>query len=140
MDYKRQLASPLWQRKRLQIMERDDFECKLCGDKESELHVHHKSYGEWGKPWEVPDDQLICYCVFCHFVVEDVKKYFGEEVKVMLRGLNIGEFRKYFAVTKNNSAHLYALHINSSEINYVAGFNEEACQRLGGFYVKNITP
>ena len=55
---------PRWQKRRLEIMERDDFQCMCCGDKESELHVHHKRYK--GQPWEAEDDDLQTLCTSCH--------------------------------------------------------------------------
>lgn len=42
LSYAEQLKHPNWQRRRLQIMERDGFKCANCGDSESQLHVHHK--------------------------------------------------------------------------------------------------
>ena len=33
MNYSEQLKSPKWQKKRLEIMQRDKFTCQLCGDK-----------------------------------------------------------------------------------------------------------
>ena len=55
---------PRWQKRRLEIMERDGFACMCCGDKESELHVHHKRYK--GQPWETKDDDMQTLCVKCH--------------------------------------------------------------------------
>ena len=55
---------PRWQKRRLEIMERDGFACVACGNKESELHVHHKRYR--GQPWEAKDDDMQTLCVYCH--------------------------------------------------------------------------
>jgi len=33
-----------WQKKRLEIMKRDKFTCRICGDTESTLSVHHLFY------------------------------------------------------------------------------------------------
>jgi hypothetical protein len=49
-------------------MERDNFCCQLCGDENSELHVHHKKYN--GNPWDAADDDLITYCHVCHHLIE----------------------------------------------------------------------
>ena len=43
------LKHPKWQRKRLEIMQRDNFECKCCFSTEIELNVHHFNYAE--TPW-----------------------------------------------------------------------------------------
>lgn len=72
-DYGRLLKNPKWQRKRLEILNRDDFTCKLCGDKETELHIHHIEYSFGANPWEYENDKLITYCKHCHAIVEDLK-------------------------------------------------------------------
>jgi len=46
--YRRKLADPRWQKKRLEILERDGFECNSCGDSSTELHVHHTLDGANG--------------------------------------------------------------------------------------------
>lgn len=60
------LNDPKWQRKRLEIMQRDDFTCQLCSDTETELQVHHKKYIAGLKPWEYEDKYLITLCINCH--------------------------------------------------------------------------
>ena len=66
MKYSDKLRDPRWQKKRLEIMQRDDFKCKKCGDKDSTLNVHHRYY-IWGKdPWDYPDEVLITVCSDCH--------------------------------------------------------------------------
>jgi hypothetical protein len=73
MTYKEKLKHPLWQKKRLEILERDNFTCKLCQNKEETLHIHHHMY-EWGKdPWDYNNDVLDTMCSTCHAVVEYIK-------------------------------------------------------------------
>lgn len=55
---------PKWQKKRLQIAERDGWKCFACGDCESTLHVHHFAYK--GNPWDVPDEWLQTLCESHH--------------------------------------------------------------------------
>jgi ribosomal protein L37AE/L43A len=55
---------PLWQRKRLEILQRDNWSCIACGDKTTTLHVHHLMYD--GAPWEVLDNYLQTLCEPCH--------------------------------------------------------------------------
>ena len=66
MNYSEQLKDPRWQKKRLEILQRDDFTCQVCGDKESTLHVHHKCYTKGKKPWEYEAYSLITLCEECH--------------------------------------------------------------------------
>lgn len=77
------LKDPRWQKKRLEILERDEWRCKSCYEglyPNSEenydletLHVHHKSY-EWGKdPWDYPDWNFVTLCESCHEEEKHVK-------------------------------------------------------------------
>lgn len=66
MEYEEQIKSPKWQKRRLEILQRDNFTCQLCGDKERTLHVHHLYYEPGKKIWEYPDSALITLCEECH--------------------------------------------------------------------------
>lgn len=70
--YSDKLKNPKWQKKRLEILERDGFKCKLCGDEETELQVHHKKYSD-GNPWDADDKNLITLCKHCHNAVTVTK-------------------------------------------------------------------
>jgi hypothetical protein len=65
-SYQQQLESPLWQRRRLEILKRDDFTCQCCGDKEEKLHVHHNFYTAGLLAWEYPDYAYKTLCATCH--------------------------------------------------------------------------
>lgn len=60
------LKHPKWQRRRLEIMQRDNFTCQVCLDTETELQVHHKKYINGLQPWEYEDSYLITLCNNCH--------------------------------------------------------------------------
>jgi len=67
MSYKEQLKHPNWQRKRLEIMQRDNFKCRICGDTKKQLHVHHIFYeNEADNIWNYPNESLITLCSDCH--------------------------------------------------------------------------
>jgi len=68
MTYSEKLKYPRWQKKRLEILNRDNWTCQLCGDTETEFHVHHKKYTK--EPWDAPEEDLISYCKHCHLMVE----------------------------------------------------------------------
>jgi 5-methylcytosine-specific restriction endonuclease McrA len=70
MSYLEKLKDPRWQRKRLEIMQRDNFTCQVCYTKELTLNIHHLSYR--ANPWESPNDQLTTLCEECHFIVEKI--------------------------------------------------------------------
>lgn len=67
MNYSEKLKHPKWQKKRLEILNRDNFTCKLCGDTETELHVHHLKYSG-PNPENAPNEYLETLCKVCHLV------------------------------------------------------------------------
>lgn len=66
MTYKEQLLHPNWQRKRLEILQRDEFRCQACMETENTLHVHHKRYVKGRMVWEYPGVELVTLCATCH--------------------------------------------------------------------------
>lgn len=87
VSYFNLLKDPRWQKKRLQIFNRDKFKCRLCGDDTNELQVHHKEYKYGKNPWEYPNESLITLCKFCHsFFSKDERL---DDIKVLkIDGLN----------------------------------------------------
>jgi hypothetical protein len=61
-----QLNDPRWQKKRLEIMQRDNFTCQLCKSATRTLHVHHNYYSQGKLPWEYPDSCYRTLCFECH--------------------------------------------------------------------------
>lgn len=66
MAYLEDLKDPRWQRKRLEIFDRDDWACRACGAKDKPLTVHHSCYLPRKKPWEYEDAYLFTLCDDCH--------------------------------------------------------------------------
>ena len=64
--YSEKLRDPRWQKKRLQILERDAWTCQECYDTEATLHVHHRYYTKGAEPWEYDDAALQTLCEDCH--------------------------------------------------------------------------
>lgn len=64
--YAEKLKDPRWQRKRLEIMERDGFKCRICGDETTTLHVHHIRYLRGREPWEYREFYFVTLCENCH--------------------------------------------------------------------------
>src|SRR5665647_714409 len=64
--YAELLRDPRWQKKRLEIMQRDEFTCQCCFDSESTLNVHHCHYEKGKLPWEYDGMALITLCESCH--------------------------------------------------------------------------
>lgn len=60
--YSEKLKDPRWQKKRLEIFQRDDFACQVCFDTGSPLAVHHLVYIPNMEPWDYPDKLLVTLC------------------------------------------------------------------------------
>ncbi len=65
-EYAKKLLDPRWQKKRLEILERDNWKCMACGEKDRTLHVHHIFYLPRKEPWDIPNGLLITFCEDCH--------------------------------------------------------------------------
>lgn len=63
--YSEKLKDPRWQKKRLEILQRDNWTCQYCGATEKTLHVHHLQYSGIN-PWETNEINLITACEDCH--------------------------------------------------------------------------
>lgn len=84
------LRDPRWQRKRLEIMQRADFECEYCGTADQTLNVHHKVYRKGAPPWDYPSDQLVCICECCH----EEEHALLHDLQLMSRGFTLHFLRK----------------------------------------------
>lgn len=74
MTYYEQLKRPEWQRKRLEILQRDNFTCQECDSTINQLHVHHTTYRKGIKAWEYDNSELITLCHLCHESITLAKK------------------------------------------------------------------
>jgi hypothetical protein len=80
------LKDPRWQRKRLEIFERDNWTCLKCNDSSNTLHVHHTSYIKGRAPWEYEGEYFETLCVSCHDkehnkVIEPEERVWRWEIK-----------------------------------------------------------
>ena len=103
-DFKKQYAAklrdPRWQRKRLEVLERDEFTCQLCCDSTSTLMVHHRYYEGGRDPWDYPMGALVTLCEICHqheheerpsaerALLDALRRadFMADDIKVMARG------------------------------------------------------
>lgn len=70
-SYAELLKDPRWQKKRLEVMSRDNFTCVLCGEHKQTLTVHHIWYTPNVDPWNYDDDCYATLCESCHNFVHD---------------------------------------------------------------------
>lgn len=66
MGYSEKLKDPRWQKLRLKVFERDNWECQWCGNREITLVAHHLYYENNKDPWEYPDEAFLTLCQPCH--------------------------------------------------------------------------
>ena len=90
MTYGQKLKDPRWQKKRLEILNRDNFTCRFCADDKSTLHVHHISYN--GEPWNADERLLITLCEKCHNFEEEKMKDLSTRFIKSLRNSGITSF------------------------------------------------
>lgn len=74
MKYADKLKDPRWQKKRLKIMERDNFRCSHCHAEDQTLNVHHAFYDNGKAPWDYKDEYLITLCEDCHKNIQKLNK------------------------------------------------------------------
>jgi len=83
------LKDPRWQKKRLEILNRDDFMCCFCANCKETLHVHHCYYNKGKKPWEYEDSSLVTLCASCHAEESD---YFYRDKNLLTDALSVYGF------------------------------------------------
>jgi hypothetical protein len=85
MTYHQQIKHPLWQKKRLEVLEYRNFECENCGGKEEELNVHHPFYKRGAMIWGYDKEELRCLCHICH----KNEHVLDEQAKKLLSDVNV---------------------------------------------------
>lgn len=65
MSYSDQLRDPRWQKRRLEVLSRDNFTCRDCAEAGKTVSVHHCHYCK-GAPWNTPIELLLTLCDDCH--------------------------------------------------------------------------
>ena len=103
MKYSEKLKDPRWQKKRLEIFERDGWRCKNCGDDKATLAVHHLFYRSNTDPWDYLNKDLITLCEECHS-----EEYEGrpEAEKILLNELR---YNRYLCGDVMNIAYIFAM-------------------------------
>lgn len=88
IEFKDQYLTDEWNEVRKRILERDKYTCKLCGEKDSKLQVHHKYYLKDIKAWQYSDDCYETLCYLCHSNIstDKYKIHIGDVVWDYMKG------------------------------------------------------
>lgn len=127
--YAEKLRDPRWQKKRLQVFERDNWACVLCGDKGRTLNVHHLEY--MGDPWNAPLDKLKTLCQHCHAAVEllEIRNWGAGEsieigkVKKVVSPIRDDVYMLFFYFKVNGNSFFYIIQGTDGklELNFICG-------------------
>jgi 5-methylcytosine-specific restriction endonuclease McrA len=116
-EYSNKLKDPRWQKKRLEILQRDKWSCQQCGDEETELHVHHRYYEYNLDPWNYPDADMFSLCYLCHSKNHNLDKLIKKLMK------NLGYDQKARVAGYIESMLNVVNDIRKNE-NYIEGYND----------------
>jgi hypothetical protein len=118
LTYSEKLKDPRWQKKRLEILQRDNWTCQQCCDTESTLHVHHRRYLPGKEPWDIPNEYLVTLCESCHeFETEEIdaachdliamvrEKFFAGSIKKLAEAFHALEIHYECQVTADVIKH-----------------------------------
>lgn len=105
--YSEKLKDPRWQKKRLEILNRDGFKCVYCEDEKSTLHVHHRLYLKGCSPWEYDNRLLETVCQACHQEEEEASDMLDSIIHdFVISGVNKSELYNML----NRAFHEYKEH------------------------------
>lgn len=117
--YSEKLKDPRWQKKRLEILERDNWECKSCSDTENTLHVHHKFYENKKEPWEYDNECLITLCADCHILeAEQMNEYTALFIETFKRSHFLADNLRELAWGLSNLELLHAREVVASAYSF----------------------
>ena len=136
MEYQEKLRDPRWQKKRLEVFNRDNFKCIYCGDENTTLCVHHRVYK--GDPWEVDLDDLITCCEHCHSLIEYLKDDWNDliDLKILKIRKHIkGDFYLFYLVLMSSEADIYYARYNLYKDIYMRIFlgNKKMIEHIKSF-------
>lgn len=122
-NYSEKLKSPKWQKKRLEVLNRDSFKCRYCKDDKTELHVHHLRY-EGYNPEDTSLENLETVCKHCHNILEFSKGYYKVlSVKNFLYcrvaeclPINIMEYNMVYIIYNNSHQEILIVLYQGSEL------------------------
>ena len=129
-----------WQKKRLEVLQRDNWKCAHCtmlgSDSEednSTLHIHHRYYKGKRQPWEYPLESLVTLCAECHEKEEKRLKVIPDQLIQAMREACCGAFEFQTAINS-----FYELQDNPNSMESLDGFTQIAGHPLRLFLIQHI--
>jgi len=89
MTYSDKLKDPRWQARRAEVLNRDDYTCRDCGEKPDSLDVHHLHYRKGAQPWEYPLNFLMSLCRDCHENRQSIEDEAKERIALMFGKMSV---------------------------------------------------
>lgn len=108
-EYAEKLKDPRWQKKRLEILARDNWTCQACDDTKRTLNIHHFRYIPGIEPWDYSMENFITLCDFCHRVEEETRKATESTLLNVLkdkRYLAEDIYKIYLGIVKSAPCHM----------------------------------
>lgn len=133
LTYKEQIAHPKWQKKRLEILQRDNFTCQICLDTETQLHIHHQYYDKTFQTmaWEYPNHAYKTLCADCHKAITVHLEEYGNDKEFSVLKLKSAEGVAMPIVYTNGS-----LKFNCELYNNIE-FDEKSTYQIVQFLINN---
>jgi len=133
--YSEKLKDPRWQKRRLEIFNRDNWTCQKCGSTTKTLNVHHKGYIYGLDPWEYDDEYLVTVCEDCHSMLSaeeefpEIEKFCSKQLYYSVHGNT-----KYDLRTTNDKHRLifnYGHRLIEMYKRHDCSFNTKLMSRIG---------
>lgn len=118
--YSDQLLDPRWQKKRLDILNRDNFTCRKCLSKDKTLHVHHTEYIKGRMAWDYENYYLKTLCADCHHLEELLKK----QKEILIRNFKLEGYIIDFPCHACGNTDILSVNINYIKCT-VCGYEKE---------------
>lgn len=139
-----QYKHPLWQKRRLQILDTHGWQCNDCGSSEKTLHVHHKQYFKDRMLWEYSDDELVALCDECHksahHVLDRIKEILVTVDTVEAFALLAGYFGRFGEINPGvveEARQMKGLEFASGFVASLSQHSIEEIYRIGEFSTRN---
>jgi len=139
-NYSDLLKDPRWQKKRLEIFNRDKFACKLCKDKETTLHIHHLKYNVF--PWESKNTDLITLCKHCHDEISMINNKDIDLKSLRLVKVNItGGDNNYIIIYILNNQLYFRTYYNGECVSFICYSKDDIATKsikdIFNYFLKN---